>query len=238
MIRELAREAFRWARRGAVTTTSAWIAVLERVNLALDGGPATLDPTIAELRRMLGLRGSAETAQDEVPDGAQSDERLSDVELRDRFGELIERSQAPEPPDGAHPAFRSIIDELTPDEARILRLLASDGPQPVVSVRSSPLIGRGEVTVLENVTLVGERAGCHRADAAPAYLDNLERLGLVRLLSEELTGDGDYDVIESRPEVEEAEAHITEERSQRARMVRGNVRLSRLGTLLCDICLE
>ena len=48
----------------------------------------------------------------------------------------------------------------------------------------------------------------------------------------------DNDVIESRPEVAEAERHIDEERSQRARMVRGHVRLSRLGVLLCDICLD
>ncbi|MDX1659615.1 MAG: DUF4393 domain-containing protein [Nitriliruptorales bacterium] len=239
MIGEIARQALRAARKGAVATTGTWIAVLERLNRVLAEGEAPRPPEVSlrELRRMLGLTDEPEP-EEEHPHGATGRERLSDDELRDQFAELLARSQAPEAPDGSHPAFRSMIDELTPDEARILRLLADDGPQPVVTVRATNLIGRGEVTILENVTLLGERAGCHHPEAGPAYLDNLQRLGLVRLVPEELPGDEDYDVIESRPEVAEAEEEITEERNQRPRMVRGNARLSRLGSLLCDICLD
>ncbi|MDX1621990.1 MAG: hypothetical protein R3320_13415, partial [Nitriliruptorales bacterium] len=91
MIRDLVEQAFRLARRGAVTTTGAWIVVLQRINQALDGGPVS-DPTIVELRRMLGLRPVEEDQQEDVPNGARAKERLSDVELRDRFGELLARS--------------------------------------------------------------------------------------------------------------------------------------------------
>ena len=45
-------------------------------------------------------------------------------------------------------------------------------------------------------------------------------------------------LLEDLTQGREVEERITEERNQRPRMVRSNVRLSRLGSLLCDICLD
>ena len=43
--------------------------------------------------------------------------------------------------DDGHPAYARILDELAPDEARILLLLLRSGPQPSVDVRTGGPVG-------------------------------------------------------------------------------------------------
>lgn len=237
MLRQLATEALRAARRGAATATGVSIELLRRLNAVLADPDAPSDPAaaMAELRALLGLAAPGPHDDSDV----HRDPGMSrEDELRERFAVLLSRSQSPAPPDGRHPAMDRIVGELAPDEARILRLLREEGPQPVAAVRASPFIGRGEETVLDHVSLVADRAGCHHPEDGPAYLDNLRRLGLVRVLREELVGHDDYDVIRARPEVAAAEERVTDERNQRVRIDRGHVQLSDLGELLCEVCLS
>lgn len=236
MLRELAMVTMRAARRGAATATGVSIALLRRLNAALSDPEAPSDPAaaLAELRRLLGLpEPDLRDDADAHPDPGMTAEE----ELRERFQVLLSRSRSPAPPAGGHPAMEGIVAELAPDEARILRLLREEGAQPVAAVRAAPLIGRGEETVLDHVSLVADRAGCHHPEDGPAYLDNLSRLGLVRIMREELVGNEDYDVIRARPEVVATEERVTDQRNQRVRMDRGHVQLSDLGELLCEICL-
>ena len=57
--------------------------------------------------------------------------------------------------DDAHPAYARILAELAPDEARILRLLATEGSQPAVDVRAASLIGVGSQLVGAGLTMIG-----------------------------------------------------------------------------------
>src|SRR5215203_2471696 len=50
--------------------------------------------------------------------------------LRDRGQELLERSRDVWATDDRHPAFDRILDDVAPDEARILVMLLKNGPQP------------------------------------------------------------------------------------------------------------
>lgn len=238
MIERMIGDALRIARRTVVRATDLGVRTLRRVNAVLDprspAEPAELVPTdmLREFERLL------RADQPRVQDDGQA-RPVTEEELRERFQALLERSREPEPPrDEPHPAFARIVDALSPDEARIIVLLCEEGPQPVVAVRATPLIGSGGQTVLENVSFVGEQAGCHRPERTPAYLDNLCRLGIAERHDEELVGHEDYEVLASRPEVEESKEEIREQRSQRAAVARGQVRLTRLGDLLCDVCLR
>src|SRR5947209_1039582 len=65
-----------------------------------------------------------------VPDDRPEERSKPDrepVSLRDRGAELLRQSADVEVEDTAHPAYARILEELHPDEARILRLLALDG---------------------------------------------------------------------------------------------------------------
>jgi hypothetical protein len=56
--------------------------------------------------------------------------------LRERGERLLEASADVRYQQGTHPAYERILADLAPDEARILRLLVRDGPQPSVDVRT------------------------------------------------------------------------------------------------------
>lgn len=236
MIERLIRDYLQLVRRGAAQATGLGIRSLRRLNAVLDprspAEPNALVPaeTLAELQRLL---RSGRDEEDGEP------EPVTEQVLRERFQTLIERSREPAPPpDEPHPAFAHIVDALSPDEARIVVLLCEEGPQPVIAVRATPMIGRGGQTVLQNVSMIGEQAGCHRPERTPAYIDNLCRLGVGERHDEELVGNEDYEVLSSRPEVTEAESQIEGERNQRATIERGQLRLSRLGQLLCEVCVR
>src|SRR5579864_786630 len=107
---------------------------------------------------------------------------LDPAALRAEGAELLRQSADVGADQGAHPAYAQILLELAPDEARLLRLLAAEGPQPAVDVRSTPLVGRGEV-VAEGLNMIGAEAGVRHVENVEAYLTNLTRLGLVRFSS-------------------------------------------------------
>jgi hypothetical protein len=99
--------------------------------------------------------------------------------LRSRGAQLLRRSADVRTVDDTHPAYGRMLAELTPDEARILRFLFTEGPQPSVDVRTSRPLNLGTQMVGSGLTMIGVLAGCRRPERVPAYLNNLFRLGLV-----------------------------------------------------------
>jgi hypothetical protein len=77
--------------------------------------------------------------------------------LRARGSELLSQSADVAYEEDAHPAYARILDELAPDEARILRFLRTEGAQPAVDVRTAkvPLISSELVAPVRTST-----AGC------------------------------------------------------------------------------
>jgi Abortive infection alpha len=164
---------------------------------------------------------------EELPDAPP--EPLS---LRERGAELLRQSADVEVHDGAHPAYARILEELHPDEARILRLLALEGPQPAVDVRSLQLIGLGSKVVAEGLNMIGAQAGCRHPDRVHAYLDNLSRLGLIWFSKQALDDAGAYQVLEAQPEVLDVVRGAS-----RAKTVQRSIRLTPFGRDFSEVCL-
>jgi Abortive infection alpha len=179
-------------------------------------GVAALDRRVAEM-----------TSVDERPDRG-----LKESALRAQGAELLRESADLEYDDDAHPAFARILEELAPDEARILRLLITEGPQPAVDVRSASLIGVGAEDVASGLNMIAPQAGCRRPERSKAYLHNLERLGLVWFSDEPLEDLIRYQVLEAQPEVMDALRSAT-----RAKSVHRSVRLTPFGREFCEVCL-
>jgi len=156
----------------------------------------------------------------------------STEDLRARGAELLRRSADVHFVDGTHPAYERILDELTPDEARILRLLVTEGPQPVVDVRTNRPLGIGSELIESGLSMIGRQAGVRRLERTNAYLNNLFRLGLVWFSPEEVEPDR-YQVVEVQPEVQAAMA-----RAGRApKTVRRSIHLTPFGDDFCEACL-
>ena len=103
-----------------------------------------------------------------------------------------------------HPAFARILSEITPDEARILRYLYLEGPQPAIDVRTNRPLGIGSELVEGGLSMIAEHAGCRYLDRISQYLTNLSRLGLIEFSKEQVSNPQRYQVIEAQPKVVEA----------------------------------
>jgi hypothetical protein len=156
----------------------------------------------------------------------------SAAELRARGAELLRQSSDVHFVEDTHPAFSRILGELTPDEARILRFLSREGPQPTVDVRTNRPLGIGSELIEAGLSMIGRQAGVRNLHRTNAYLNNLFRLGLVWFSREEVEPSR-YQVVEVQPEVQEAMS-----RAGRApRTVRRSIHLTPFGEDFCRTCL-
>jgi hypothetical protein len=164
---------------------------------------ALRDETLDGLRRVLGVADLEDRLGSVVPKGSKREANgtpePSDI-LRQRAATLLQRSADVRDTVDVHPAFLAIVDELTPDEARILRLLVNKGPQAVLDFHLIEL--SGEIEKVGRVSFVGTESGLVSPDQMPAYLDNLERLGLVRIARIAVDDENIYEVLMAQPEAE------------------------------------
>lgn len=190
------------------------------------------------VRRVLGVEGngagaSAEADVEPVDAEVVEDDRPTIDRLREMGRDLLRRSADVYYDDEAHPAYARILEDLAPDEARILRYLCREGPQPAVDVRTAgPLaLARSEL-VAPGLNMIGPAAGVKRPDQIKSYLNNLYRLGLVWFSREPLDDPLEYQVLEAQPEVAEAM-----EKAGRGKTVRRSIHLTDFGDDFCTVVL-
>jgi hypothetical protein len=150
--------------------------------------------------------------------------------LRRRGADLLERSRDVWVPESGHPAYSRILEELAPDEARILLHLLQEGPQPSVDVRAGGM--RGGTLVAPGLSMIGARSGVRYVEQVPIYLNNLLRLGLIWFSKEALRDTMEYQVLEAQPDVLAALHTVTF-----AKVVRRSIQLTPFGTGFCRACL-
>ena len=187
-----------------------------------------------QARRFLGLDPrEAETPKETTARQKQAEREETQKSLREQGAELLRRSADVNFEEDAHPAYARILDQLAPDEGRILRLLVVEGPQPSVDVRAGwlPIKAASEL-VASGLSMIGTESGCRHLDDVPAYLNNLFRLGLIWFSSEHVDDPLRYQVLEAQPEVGEAIKS-----AGRARTVRRSVELTPFGKDFCELCL-
>lgn len=224
-----------WWRTNVWTAETAYRATRRVARAARSGesAAALVDEARTEVtevaRRLLGLADLAGSTNDH----SQADEPDADREpLRERWEDLVERSTEVEQAEALHPAFADILGHLHPDEARILRLLATAGPQAAVDVRNWRPLGIGSHVVAPGLTMIGRHAGCMHVDRVPAYLANLFRLGLIWFSHDAVPELAAYQVLEAQPQVTEAL-----KQAGRGTTVRRSVRLTPFGKQFCLACL-
>jgi hypothetical protein len=153
--------------------------------------------------------------------------------LREEGELLLARSRDVHYEEPAHPAYERILSELAPDEARILRLLLLEGPQPSVDVRTGGPVGVVKSRLIApGLSMIGPQAGCRYLERVPAYLNNLFRLGLIWFSRETLNDPSRYQVLEAQPEVLEAIHSVSH-----AKVVRRSIHLTPFGEDFCRVCL-
>lgn len=158
----------------------------------------------------------------------------TNAQLRAAGDRLIEASQVPvKKPPHRHPAFAHILEQLTPDETRIVRFLAVAGPQPAVDIRTKTLFQVGSERLAAGVNMIAEMAGCRWPEFDDRYLVNLDRLGLVRFSTEPVADYRRYALIEVQPKALEASESVKSSIS-----VYRSIDLSTFGQQFCTVCID
>jgi hypothetical protein len=212
-----------WTVRASVKTTERAVRAASTGMTPTEVLQRTSQEARNYARRLLGIGGSPKT--DPGRGG-------STAPLRERGAELLRRSADVNFHEDTHPAYERILGDLAPDEARILRLLVVDGPQPAVDVRTSRPLNIGSELIAPGLTMIGAEAGARHPDRVPSYLNNLFRLGLVWFSREPIKERSSYQVLEAQPDVIAA---VKE--AGHARTVRRSVHLTPFGEDFCAICL-
>ena len=151
------------------------------------------------------------------------------ADLERRGARLLELSADVDHEEPFHPAYVRVVEQLSADEARILRLLATEGPQPALDVRDRGFLPLGRGTLAAgDLTMLDTDAGLRYGERADVYLDNLERLGLVRVSNDSLRALEEYRVLQAQPDVEQVM-----ERTRRPKTERRSVRLTSMGIDFC-----
>ena len=187
------------------------------------------------VRRLLGIADPVpgkEDGPDEAARDAPAEDDTSAAALRERGADLLRRSADVDLDEDAHPAYARILSELAPDEGRVLRMLAIAGPQPSVDVRTARPLNIGSQLVAPGLNMIGAEAGCRHVERVHAYLNNLNRLGLIWFSREPLRDPLRYQVLEAQPEVGAALRQ-----AGRGKTVRRTIHLTPFGRDFCDVCL-
>jgi hypothetical protein len=215
---------------------------LARAATSRESAAELVEDTQAEVRkqagRLLGIVDSDgrladafwELVGDSPWPGGGGSRQLS---LRDRGERLLQASADVHYQQGTHPAYERILSDLAPDEARILRLMALAGPQPSIDVRAGIAFVPGSRLVVQGFSMIGAEAGCRFVDQVPAYLNNLNRLGLIWFSREPVRDRERYQVIEVQPEILEALRRT----GRFSHVIRRSLHLTPLGEDFCAVAL-
>ncbi len=202
--------------------------------VAGESAAAIMQEAVHDLRAAAWKALGIMSASDPRAAAAERALRDSDVEdLRRRGAELLRRSNDVHILEDTHPAFARILSELTPDEARILRFLYLEGPQPSIDVRTARPLGIGSELVAAGLNMIGEHAGCRNLDNVGQYLTNLQRLGLIEFSKEQVTNPQRYQVVEAQPKVADAMRHA----GRMPKAVHRSIHLNEFGRTFCETCL-
>ena len=188
--------------------------------------------TLDELQRAgidIGEEQSAwlETHQEEIV-GSRP---LTRDALQERGAQLVSQSAEVGRDESVHPAFGSILEQLSTDEARILRVLAVEGPQGVVDIYDRQYLPPKKWRVARNLTMLGRDAGCRTQRRTPTYVRNLRRLGVAEVSEDPVDNLKRYEILEAQSHVEQART-----RAKRSRTAYKRIQLTDLGVEFCALC--
>lgn len=105
----------------------------------------------------------------------------AESELSELYANLLATSMDRVTVYQAHPAFVDIIKNMVPDEARIMRFLASNVSYPLINIKLVDPNDSSFHITHRHISLLGLDAQCDHPTLTPSYLDNLERLGLIHI---------------------------------------------------------
>ncbi|RHW28669.1 DUF4393 domain-containing protein [Nocardioides immobilis] len=115
--------------------------------------------------------------------------------LRAKMDRLLDRALEQSTSTGRQELFGKIIDQLVPDEARIIGALSDGSVSPMLHVYARTISGGGGDPILENASLVGKMANVSLPQMTPVYVGHLLSLGLLETGPEDNQLKDEYQIL-------------------------------------------
>lgn len=125
--------------------------------------------------------------------------------------------------------YNAILDQLTPDEVRILTALSDGSGCPYSHLEAVARIGSRRFRVMAYISRASVEYGLTLSDYAPFYLRRLVALGLLDEREDLRDSKNTYEIFENSSTVRQACDEITQHHKMTPRFVRGSLMLSTLG---------
>ena len=122
--------------------------------------------------------------QEEAPEGL-------DAKMRGLLGRAVEQSST----SSRQELFHKILDQIVPDEARIVSALSDGSASPLLNVYARTRAGLVGEVVLENMSLIGKTANLALPHLTPMYVSHLLSLGLVESGPEDTSMKDEYEIL-------------------------------------------
>ena len=114
-----------------------------------------------------------------------------DAKMHDLLGRAVEQSTTT----SRQELFHKILDQMVPDEARIVSALSDGSTSPLLHVYARTRAGLVGEVVLENMSLIGKTANLALPHLTPMYVSHLLSLGLVESGPEDPAMKEEYEIL-------------------------------------------
>ncbi len=149
----------------------------------------------------------------------------------DLLGELLAESVTQATDEARARLHVLLLEQLVPDEARILAALSDGTSYPLVHIASRGTITGAGPTLLENASTVGRSAGVALPEHVPTYVTHLRALGLAMTGAERGSLHDAYEML-----LTEKVVQSVRETHQSTRVLRRTLSISPLGRELWQAC--
>ncbi|HEX7323149.1 MAG TPA: Abi-alpha family protein [Mycobacterium sp.] len=112
-----------------------------------------------------------------------------------KMHDLLDRAVGQSTASGRQELFRKILDQIVPDEARIVSALSDGSASPLLNVYSRTRTGLVGEVALENMSLIGKTANLALAHLTPMYVSHLLSLGLLESGPEDPAMKDEYEIL-------------------------------------------
>ncbi|MFZ1852394.1 MAG: DUF4393 domain-containing protein [Nitrosomonas sp.] len=160
----------------------------------------------------------------------------AESELAELYANLLATSMDKVTAYRAHPGFVDMIKNMSPDEAKLMRFLATGRNQPLINIKLV-VNDQGHFRITHrHISLIGIKANCEHPPLASNYLDNLTRLGLISIQERFITRDEVYTEIEGFPQIKQIIDDLSKNEGCRVEVDRLLIEVTDLGKQFIRAC--
>ncbi|PZU29895.1 MAG: hypothetical protein DI584_01550 [Stenotrophomonas sp.] len=160
----------------------------------------------------------------------------TESDLAELYANLLATSMDKTTAYRAHPAFVDMIKNMSPDEAKLMGFFATNGNQPLITIKLVVNEQGGFHITHRHISLLAVKAGCEHPPLAANYLDNLARLGLIAIPDRYFTDEEVYTEIEDFPPIKKIREELGKRDGCRVEIDRLIVEVTDLGQQFIRAC--